>query len=359
MDTTDPQIEFDADGNCNHCIGFFINSKKLPYRGEMNNAIINELVQKIKKSGKGKKYDCILGLSGGVDSSYAACLAKKFDLRVLAVHMDNGWDSDTAVKNIKNVIEKTGFDYESYVLNWEEFKDLQLAFLKASVPEIETPTDHAIPAALHKIAAKHKIKYIISAGNQATEGILPPGWHYNAKDLTYINKIHRQFGTGKLSGFPLFGYKQEIQYKYFYGIKLIYLLDYIPYSKNTAMTFLKETMDWEYYGGKHYESVYTKFIQSYVLIQKFNIDYRKATYSSQICSGELTREKAIEQLKHLPYDSVAIEKEKNYICKKLGISIQDFAQIMNTPVKSYTDYPNDKKKLEFIYDIYKKLNSPK
>jgi N-acetyl sugar amidotransferase len=311
----------------------------------------------MKKDGQGKEYDCIMGISGGIDSSYAAYILRRHDLRVLAVHMDNGWNSEISVKNIKHIVSKLGIDYQSYVLDWEEFKDLQLAFLKASVPEMETPTDIAIPAALHKVAAQYGVKYIISGGNFATEGILPKIWHYNAKDLTYLNAIQKKFGTRKLKSFPTFGYLAETYYKFVKGIRIIYLLNYVPYSKKEAMRVLEQELGWKYYGGKHYESKYTGFVQSYILPVKFNIDYRRATLSTQICTGEVTREEALEELKKLPYNPERVEEEKQYLSKKLGITVTEFEQIMADAPHWYWDYPNDREKLEFIYDLYRKIYS--
>lgn len=195
MDTSDVDITFDAQGHCNHCTDYFNRIAKQVYRGAESDAQLKQVLSNIKAAGKGKEYDCIIGVSGGIDSCYVAYIAKQMGLRPLLVHMDNGWNSEISVKNIKNVADKLGLDYQSYVLDWNEFKDLQLAFLKASVPEIETPTDIAIPAALHKIAAEYGVKYIISGGNYATEGILPKTWHYNAKDFKYLNNIQKTFGT--------------------------------------------------------------------------------------------------------------------------------------------------------------------
>ena len=309
----------------------------------------------MKQSGQGKAYDCVIGLSGGIDSCYAAYIAKQKGLRILAVHLDNGWNSEEAVLNIKNVAKKLEIDYESYVLDWEEFKDLQLAFLKASVPEAETPTDIAIPAATHKIAAKYGIKYVISGGNFATEGILPKSWHYNAKDLTYLKGIQNKFGNKKLSKFPTFGYMDEMYYKLVKGINMIYLLNYVPYNKEKAMSLLEKELDWKYYGGKHYESKYTGFIQSYYLNKKFNIDYRKATFATQICAGAMTRNEALKILKTIPFKDEKIRFEKEYIAKKLDIALNDLDKIINSPAKWYWDYPNDEKKLGFIYNLYRKL----
>jgi hypothetical protein len=257
--------------------------------------------------------------------------------------------------NIKNIAKKLNVDYESYVLDWEEFKDLQLAFLKASVPEADTPTDIAILAALHKVAAKYKIKYIISGGNFATEGILPKTWHYNAKDLTYFNHIQKKFGTVKLRKFPTFGFQKEMYYKFIRRIKMVYILNYVPFVKDEAMELLRNELDWKYYGGKHYESKYTGFIQSYYLFEKFGIDYRRATFSSQICTGEITREEALKQLETKPYTDDKAQEEKIYIAKKLGVSIDEFEKILKLPGHYYRHYPNDEKKLSFIYDTYRKI----
>lgn len=355
MDTTDPQITFNNKGECNLCTEFLNKRIHHNYQGAKSDQQLEEIVSEMKKAGKNKKYDCIIGLSGGIDSSYVAYLAKEKGLRVLAVHMDNGWNSEEAVQNIRNIATKLNIDYESYVLDWEEFRDVQLAFLKASVPEAETPTDIAIPAAMHKIAAKYGVKYIISGGNMATEGILPKSWHYNAKDLRYFNHIIKKFSTKKVKKFPTFGFLKEFYYKMFKGIKIIYVLNYVPYEKDKAVDFLKEKLDWKYYGGKHYESKYTGFIQSYYLFKKFNIDYRKATLSTQICTGEISREEALKNLEKLPYNEEVVEKEKKYIAKKLQISLDEFNKIIELDAKWYWDYPNDEKRLSFVYDTYRKI----
>jgi N-acetyl sugar amidotransferase len=355
MDTSDPEISFDENGYCNHCTEYDNKTSKLIYNGKASDEQLAFWAEKIKNSGKGNEYDCVVGISGGIDSCYAAYQVKQLGLRALMVHMDNGWNSETSVKNIKHVVSKLGFGYQSYVLDWEEFKDLQLAFLKASVPEAETPTDIAIPAALHKIAAENKVKYIISGGNFATEGILPKSWHYNAKDVTYLKAIQKKFGTRPLRTFPTFGYLKEMYYKFFKGIKTIYLLNYVHYSKKDAIKLLEDKLDWKYYGGKHYESRYTGFLQSYILPVKFNIDYRRATLSTQICAGEIGREEAVNELKNPSYNLDQVNVDKPYICKKLGITVEEFDAIMKEPAKTHHDYPNDQKKLEFIYSMYRKL----
>ncbi len=355
MDTSDPDITFNEKGECNLCTEFIEKRAKHNYQGAKSDTELKRLAAEMKEAGKGKQYDCVLGLSGGIDSSYAAYIAKQHGLRVLAVHMDNGWNSEEAVLNIKNVAQKVGIDYESYVLDWEEFKDLQLAFLKASVPEAETPTDIALLAAMHIVANKYNIKYVMSGGNFATEGILPKCWHYNAKDTRYFNHIQKKFGTKRLKRFPLFDFKREMYFKLVKKMKLIYLLNYIPYSKDEAVDLLQTKLDWRYYGGKHYESKYTGFIQSYYLFKKFGIDYRRATLATQICTGVVTRAEALQTLEVLPYNEAKVQVEKEYIAKKLGITLTEFEKIIELPPKWYRDYPNDEKMLNFIYDTYRKL----
>lgn len=355
MDTSDPGITFNDSGECNLCSEFIEKRAKHNYHGKESDALFQKIITEMKEAGKGKEYDCIVGLSGGIDSSYVAYICKQNGLRILAVHMDNGWNSEEAVLNIKNIAQKLKIDYESYVLDWEEFKDLQLAFLKASVPEAETPTDVALLAAVHRVADKYGVKYVISGGNFATEGILPKFWHYNAKDVRYFNFIQKKFGTKKIKNFPLFGFTQEMYFKLIKRIKIIYLLNYLPYSKSDAMELLKRELGWRYYGGKHYESVYTGFIQSYYLYQKFGIDYRRATLATQICTGEIKREDALKELNKQPFIEDKAQSEKEYIAKKLCITVKQFEEIINLPAKWYTDYPNDEKRLNFIYDTYRKL----
>jgi N-acetyl sugar amidotransferase len=355
MDTTDPQITFDNAGRCCHCIEFLEKRAKHSYHGQESDDALDRILESIKSGGRGKKYDCVLGVSGGVDSSYLAYIITQRGLRPLAVHMDNGWNSEKAVINIKNITRGLGIDYESYVLDWEEFKNLQLSFLKASIPEAETPTDIAIPAALHSVAAKHGIKYILSGGNLATEGILPKSWHYDVRDLKYFNYIHITFGSRSLKSFPTFGYEREIFYKVVKGIRMIYPLNFVRFIKDEAIQLLREKFDWRPYGGKHHESTYTKFIQSYYLYEKFKIDYRRATLSTLICLGEIDRDQAVEQLRSIPYQPEEIDEAKQYIAKKLGIDRAEFERIMRLPAKWYWDYPNDERMLAFIYDTYRRL----
>jgi len=354
MDTSDPDITFDSEGNCNLCSEFVERESKKILRGDAAKRELEARVRRIKDSRTGE-YDCVLGISGGTDSCYAAYIVKSLGLRPLAVHLDNGWNSDIAVKNIKRVTDQLGIDYQSYVLDWEEFKDLQLAFLRASVPEIETPTDIAIPAALHRVAAENDIKFIISGGNSATEGILPKSWHYNAKDMRYLKAIHRKFVRRKLETFPSFGLLSEAYFKLAKGLRIFYLLDYVPYDKAAANALLKEQFGWQDYGGKHYESKITGFVQSYILPVKFGIDYRRATLATQICTGAVTREAALEELQRPPYDLAKVKIEKEYIAKKFSISVSELDAIVAEPPKSHADYPNDERLLQGLYSVYRRL----
>lgn len=355
MDTSDSEITFNESGYCNHCINYSENLSKLTYQDKTSDKQLAEIVQKIKASGKNQTYDCVVGVSGGIDSSYVAYLTKKYGLKPLAVHMDNGWNSELAVSNIEKLLNQLNIDLYTHVLDWEEFKDLQLSFLKASIPEIETPTDMAIPAVLHQVAAKHNIKYIISGGNYATEGILPKSWHYDRKDVTFLKAIQQQFGTKKLKTFPTFGYQKEIYYKFIKGIRFVYMLNYVPFSKKDAVELLEKELNWKYYGGKHFESRFTKLVQAYILPEKFNIDYRKSTYSTQICAGEVKREEVIDELQLKSYRELNLTEEIEYFCKKLGISTSEFDAIMKALPKSYKDYPNAQKLLEFLYTTYRKF----
>lgn len=354
MDSSDPEIIFNETGYCNHCINYFENLSKLTYQDKTSDNQLAEIVAKIKASGKNQTYDCVIGVSGGIDSSYVAYLTKKLGLKPLAVHMDNGWNSELAVSNIEKLLNQLNIDLYTHVLDWEEFKDLQLSFLKASIPEIETPTDMAIPAVLHQVAAKHNIKYIISGGNYATEGILPKSWHYDRKDVTFLKAIQQQFGTKKLKTFPTFGYQKEIYYKFVKGIRFVYMLNYVPFSKKDAVELLEKELNWKYYGGKHFESRFTKLVQAYILPEKFNIDYRKSTYSTQICAGEVTREEVIDELQLKPYRDINLTEEIEYFCKKLNISKSDFDNMMKEKPKCYKDYPNNQAFLEFLYKTYQR-----
>ena len=361
MDTSDSDIVFDSEGICNHCTDFLeLRKNHKVYTKSESEEQLAVIAKKIKAVGKNRKYDCIVGISGGVDSCYTAYLCKKLGLNVLLMHMDNGWDSEIAVKNIKTIAKKLDYDYMSFVMDWEEFREIQLGFIKSSIVDIEMPTDIGIPASIYKVATKNKIKYIISGGNLSAEGILPLQWGYHVlKDMKLYKHIVKKYSSKKLSKVPTIGLFGDFYYKFVKGIKRIYLLNYYPFDKDKAKQFLIDELGWEDYGGKHHESKITAFWQSYVMPTKFNMDYRRATYSSQICSNQITRERALELLKPLPYDESKIELNKEFIAKKYGISKTDLEKYLNLPPKTYKDFPNNKKMILYVYDLYRKFFSGK
>jgi hypothetical protein len=268
--------------------------------------------------------------------------------------MDNGWDTADAASNLRNVTRALGMDYQCQVLDWPSFRDVQLSFLKASVPDAELPTDVAIPAVLHDFAARFEVKYIVSAGVFSTEGILPRSWQYDPKDSKYLNHIHGKYGGGQLHKFPVFDYKLEAYYKFGRGIKMLYPLNCVDFQQEQGIDLLVEKCGFRRYGEKHHESRYTRFVQSYYLLRKFAIDYRRSRFSSEICCGMMSRDDAHHALGTRPYYET-IAAELPYIAKKLNVSMDEFEEILSRPPRWYYDYPNSAKKLRFIYDSYRKL----
>jgi N-acetyl sugar amidotransferase len=341
MDTTDPEIQFDEEGICNHCHQYDESVKRDVFDGEVGKKKLEQIVNEIKQSGKGKEYDCIIGVSGGVDSSYIAYKIKSLGLRPLAVHLDNGWDSELAVKNIELLLKKLEIDLYTNVLDWEEFKDLQLSFLKASTPDSEIPTDHAIGSILHHVAEENGISYLIMGHNTRTESHLPRIWSQGHGDWKYIRAVHKKFGSVPLRSFPHMDF--FALNKYMVTHKLINILNYMEYSKKDALKILETELGWRYYGGKHYESIYTRFFQGYILPRKFGYDKRKAHLSSLICSGEITREAALQELENEPYPIELQEQDKDYVIKKFDLTKETFDAIMNLPKMRFEDYPSYQK----------------
>ena len=344
----DPKINFDQFGICSHCMRYdeLLPTKKL--EGKEGEKELKKIISKIRKSGKGKQYDCLIGISGGVDSSYLAYLVKKYGLRPLAIHLDNGWDSDLAVTNIKNLLDKLKIDLITKVLNWEEFKDLQIAFLKSSTSDGEIPTDHAIFATLWKTAAKYKIKYIISGLNYATESTRIPDWSYGHYDWTYIKNVHQKYGTKKLKTFPRISLFYLAYVTFILKIKSISMLNYIDYDKESAIEKLKSELDWSPYEGKHHESIYTRFYQGYYLPKKFNIDKRYAHFSDLINSKQMTKSQALDDIKKPTYSEEKQLEDLNYILKKLSFTKKEYEIILKSPNKSYRDYKNISKYFKLI-----------
>lgn len=338
----DAEILFDHNGICNYCHAYEEMEKQTVFKGDAGKQKLKAAVESIRKDGKGKPYDCILGVSGGVDSSYMAYLAKKEGLRPLIVHFDNGWNSELAVKNIENIISVLGFELYTYVMNWEDFKDLQRAYFKASVIDIEVPTDQLIFGALVKLARKYKIKYILSGWNTVTEAIMPKSWSYDRKsDAHNLLDIHRTYSKKKLRNLPIMGFWNSMWNLVFYKIEIIPLLNYIDYNKKDIKDFLMQNLGWKDYGEKHYESIFTRFYQGYILPRKFNVDKRKAHLSTLINSKQITKEKALEELTKLSYDPVLQQQDKEYVIKKLEFTPQEFEEIMQASPRSHYDFKTD------------------
>lgn len=333
-DTTIPDIRFDEKGVCNFC-KIHDEMVKIYPLGEEGQALLDGIVQKIKKAGRGKEYDCVVGLSGGRDSSYMLYMAVNLGLRPLAVHFDNGWNSEIAVTNIQKLTSKYNVDLETVVADWEEFKDLQISFLKASTSDAEIPTDVAIHATLNQVAAKLKIKYILNGHSFRNEGIVPIGWTY--MDGRYINSVQKRFGHTKIKSFENVTISSVLYYNIIKGIRAIPILNYIPYDKKQAGIELEKETGWVDYGMHHHESVYTIFFQSYYLPQKFHIDKRRLSWSARIRTGLMTRDEALAEIEKEPYpcdmDTV------DYTMKKLGLSKAEFDDIMQQEIKSFHDYP--------------------
>jgi len=351
MDTTDPDIFFDEKGFCNHCNSYFSSESKVVVKGEAGKKKLIDIFEQIKESGKGRSHDCVLGVSGGTDSSYVAYLAWKYGLRVLLTHLDNRWNTPVAEKNVAGIVDKTGFDIIRGEANWHEFRDLQLAFLKASVVDIEMITDHALAAWIYKLTAKRGIKYILSGTNFVTEAIMPKAWGHQKNDLTNLIDIHKRFGEVELETFPTMSLFERVGYRFLKRIRFVSPLNYVDYNKKEAARILEQAFGWKDYGGKHYESIFTKFYQAYILPTKFGIDKRKAHLSTLICSGQISREEALRELAKPPYPEEELERDKQYVLGKLGLSEKEFERFMSLPVKKHTDYAND----EWIYALLRRL----
>jgi N-acetyl sugar amidotransferase len=344
MDTTDSFIKFDENGICDHCHNFYEKIISFWKNDDSKKEELEALVRKIKKSGKGKEYDCILGISGGIDSSYTVYYTvKKLGLRPLLLHVDAGWNTPVSINNIKVLVDGLGLDLETFVVNWEEMKDLQLAFLKAQVPDADNPQDLAFFSVLYKYAAKNNIKYIITGGNFSTECIREPlEWGaYYATDITYVKDIHKKYGKKSLKYFPMLDiFHYKFFYRFFGGIKMIKLLDYIPYFKDAAMDELNKEFGWQPYKHKHHESYFTRFYESYWLPKKFGYDKRRAHFSSLILTGQMTREEALRRISEPEIDDETMEQEINFVCSKLDITRNDLDEIFRGGGKTFRDYKN-------------------
>ncbi len=342
LDTNDDKdISFDEKGVCSYC-NYYEELKsqvilKEPERGKR----LKEIVEKIKKDGSANKYDCIIGVSGGVDSTYLAYFVKNLGLRPLAVHLDYGWNSELAVKNIENVLNLLGIELYTYVVDWEEIKDLQIAFLKASVVDIELINDFAIAACLYNAAVKFKIKHVIHGWNVATEGgKLPNGWTWSKYDEMNIMSIHKKFGKKKLVTYPRLSAYKKLYLERVKKLEVFGILNYTDFNKKEIKDILVNKLGWRDYGGKHFESVFTRFYQGYILPVKFKIDKRKFHLSVLICSGQITKEEALKELKEEYYSDELMKSDKDFVIKKLEFSEKEFDEIMNRAPVSHLQYPS-------------------
>jgi len=332
----DPDITFDENGICNYYYEYMEAEKQQVLKGESGEKKYNDIIAQIKADGKGRKYDCILGVSGGVDSTYLAYLAKEAGLRVLCVHFDNGWNSELAVKNIQNIVEKCSFDLFTYVIDWEEFKDIQLAYFKANVIDIEAVTDIAIFSALDIIARDYKIKHIIDGRNIVTECTLPQAWI--GKNISNLRDIHKRFGTKKLRAYPLISPCRRRLVARFKPFQTWPLLNYVAYDKKQAKQIIISKLCWKDYGGKHYESIFTRFYQGYILPTKFKVDKRKAHLSNLIFSEQISKEEAIAELEHPIYPSEFFTNDMQFVLKKLGFTVESFQQYLAAPAIPHNMY---------------------
>lgn len=350
MDTTDSRITFDEHGVCDHCNGF--KSDTLPnwYPNDAGKEMFRKQVKDIKASGKGKPFDCIMGMSGGLDSSFLLHLAvSEFNLRPLVFHVDGGWNTDIAVNNIQMLVDGLGLDLYTEVINWEEMKDFQLAFFKSGVPHLDIPQDHAFIATLYHFANKHKIKYILNGGNYATECVRnPKEWLYYGTDMAQIRDIQKQFCARPLNTYPFSSILfHKLYLRYFKGVRVAKPLNYLPYTKENAIKILSEKYGWRPYPQKHFESRFTRFYEGYWLPTRFGYDTRRVQYSSLILTGQMARDEALALLEKPAYDPATIDEDFEYIATKLGISVDDLRHYHAMPLKTYRDYKNQ----EWLFDL--------
>ena len=350
MDTTDPNITFNKRGESNYYTNFIENISPSWTNDGSKFYKLKKIANKIRKDGKNNEFDCIIGVSGGVDSSYLVYLAKEIlQLRPLIYHVDGGWNSRLAVSNIEKLIDKLKLDLHTDVIYWPEMRDLQLSFFKAQVPHLDTPQDHAFFSSMYNYAAKYDIKYILNGGNFSTECIREPlEWHYHASDLKHIKDIHSKFGSIKLNKFPTADiFKYKIYYRFFKKMKVIQPLNYIRYIKSDAIDLLESKFGWEQYSHKHYESRFTKFYEGFWLINKFGYDKRKAHFSSLILTNQMSRDEALRELSTPPYTE-EIDDDFEYIANKLEISVDELKLFLTQNNKTFRDYGSNYRLINFF-----------
>lgn len=341
MDTTDPAISFDEQGVCNHCIEFDTITRHNWFPNEEGRRRWGVVVQQMKAAGRGREYDCILGLSGGVDSSYLALKVREWGLRPLVVHVDAGWNSELAVANIEAIVRYCNYDLHTHVVDWEDMRDLHLAYLRSGIANQDVPQDHIFFASLYHFATSHGIRYILSGGNLATEGIFPAAWHGSAMDAINLHAIHCKFGERRLRNYKTISFFQYyFWYPFVKNMRTVRPLNYMAYDKAMAIKELEKTVGWRSYGRKHGESQFTKLFQNYYLPTKFGYDKRRPHLSSLIASGQMTREQALEELNRPLYDADQLQLDIDYFCKKLRITRTVFDELMHAPNRSYSEFSN-------------------
>lgn len=359
MDTTAPDITFDDQGICNFCKDFEAKAAKhFAPNEEERVRRLNGLVEMVKASSRGRKYDCIVGLSGGVDSSWALVQAVKLGLKPLAVHMDSGWNSELAQNNIANLVRKLDVDLHTHVIDWPEIRGLMEAFFASDVIDVEVLYDNAMLAVNYQLARKHGLKFILAGTNIATEGVeIPRGWNWHKRDRRNIIGISKQFGGPKLKTFPSIGTFDIMRYLMINKIRWISFLDYLNYRKDEALAVLQAEFGYKPYAYKHYESVFTRFYQGYLQPYKFGVDKRKPHLSSLIMGGEMTREQALERASGIAYPSEKeMEADRLYFIKKMGWTEEKFADYIARPEKPHTDYPSEAAFYEKLLRLYRRMN---
>ena len=343
MDTSDSRIVFDSEGLCDHASDFYQNVLPRWNTGSIGSKKLDDLIQRIKKEGANREYDCILGLSGGVDSSYMLHLAvNEFKLRPLVFHVDGGWNSELAVHNIQSLVDKLDLDLYTEVINWKEMCDFQLAWFKSGVPHIDIPQDHAFIATLYKFADKHGIKYILNGGNISTECVRNPmEFFYYGTDMVHIRDIINRYGTVDMNTYPFSSiFRHKIYLRYIRRVKVVRPLNYRPYIKADALKLLESEYGWRPYPQKHFESRFTRFYESYWLPERFGFDPRRVQFSSLILTGQMTRAEALMKLEKPAYDPDTIMQEFEFVATKLGISMDELNHYFTMPKKYYWDYMN-------------------
>ncbi len=350
MDTSDSRITFDSQGVCDHCRTFEEKIRPHWHTDERGRQQLDRMIAEIKAAGAGRDFDCIIGMSGGIDSSYLVYLAKvQYGLRPLVFHVDAGWNSQIAVNNIEKLVDKLNLDLFTEVIDWEEMRDLQLAFFKSGVPHIDTPQDHAFFATMYKFAEKHGVRHILTGANLSTECVRNPlEWMYYQSDAIQLRDIHRRFGTRPLVNFPVTSIlRHKVYLPYMRRIRVLRPLNYGPYLKAGAMRLLEEKFSWQPYPQKHFESRFTKFYESYWLPEKFGYDTRRVQFSSLILTHQMTREEALAKLTAPAYDPEEIKHDMEFVAAKLGIVVAELQGYFDAPNRSYRDYRSQ----ESIYAV--------